>query len=126
MAKKIFTYRGKTVDELQTMSITEIAQLLTSSARRKITRGFTEAEKIALTKIAKKDGVKTHCRDLIVLPFMFNKLIKVSRGNSFDEVRIVPEMIGMRFGELVLTRKKLSHGQAGLGASKGTANQNRK
>ena len=70
MAKKEFAYRGKTLEQLQELTIEELKELLPSPARRKINRGFTEAEKGFAEKIKVKNNVKTHCRDMIILPYM--------------------------------------------------------
>jgi small subunit ribosomal protein S19 len=43
MAKKEFTYRGKSLAELQKMSVKEFAELLPARQRRTIKRGFTPA-----------------------------------------------------------------------------------
>jgi small subunit ribosomal protein S19 len=127
MAKKIFTYRGKTLEELQALSLTQVAELLPSFARRKmIRRGFTEAEKRFLARLQTKNGLKTHCRDMVILPSMVTKTIKVAKGNGFDDVIITPEMIGHRLGEFAPTRKRVSHGAAGIGATKGTAHADKK
>jgi small subunit ribosomal protein S19 len=126
MAKKIFVFRGKTLEQLQALSMEELAPLLSSAFRRKFTRGFTDAEKRFLEKIKDVDSVKTHCRDMFVLPSMVNKTIKIHKGSSFDDVLIQPEMIGHRLGELVLTRKRITHGGMGVGASKGSANKSKK
>ena len=126
MAKKVFTYRGKTLEELQAMSLAELSKILGSAARRKMARGFTDAEKAFLKKVAVKDGVKTHCRDMFILPSMVGKLIKVSKGNMFDDLRVTQEMIGHRLGEFSQTRKKVQHGAMGLGASRSSANADRK
>ena len=40
-----FTYRGKTVSELQELSLEEFAELLPSRERRSVKRGFTEGQK---------------------------------------------------------------------------------
>jgi small subunit ribosomal protein S19 len=126
MAKKEFTYRGHTLAQLQAMSIDELSAILPSPARRKIKRGFTEQEKILLHRLSKKNTVKTHCRDMIILPFMVGRIIKVVRGNSFEDVRVTAEMIGHRLGEFSLTRKRLKHGQAGIGSTKGSAGSDKK
>jgi small subunit ribosomal protein S19 len=123
MAKKEFTFRGKPLDELQRMSMSELAELLPSAARRKIKRGLTEQEKILLNNLkTSKKTVKTHCRTMIVLPEMVSKTIKVYNGKSFEDVMIQPEMIGHYFGEFVMTRKKVSHSAPGIGATKSSAN----
>ena len=116
---KIFLYRGKTIEELQKLGINELAELFTSSIRRKIKRGFTEEEKKLLAKIRKnKNNVKTHCRDMIVLPEMVGKTIHVHNGKEFVALMIQPEMVGHRLGEFALTRKMVKHSSPGVGATR--------
>jgi len=118
MAKKIFKFQGKTIEELRALSMDELQVLLPSAARRKITRGFTESEKIFLEKIKVKNNVKTHCRDTLILPFMVDKTVKVFRGNSFEDILIQPQMIGHRLGEFALSRKRIMHSSMGVGKKK--------
>ena len=127
MAKKEFTYRGKTLEDLQKLSIEELAKLLTSRQRRTLKRGFTDAEKALLEKIKKfKEGkkkkpVKTHCRDMIVLPMMVGMTIHIHSGKLFNPVLIEPEMIGHALGEFTMNRKKVSHSAPGIGATRSSA-----
>lgn len=109
MALKEFSYRGKSLQELQALSLKEFAELLPSRERRSIKRGFTENEKKALEKIEKKGKVKTHSRELIILPGFVGKKISVHNGKSFVELEIVPEMIGNRLGQYAQTRKRTQH-----------------
>ena len=103
---KVFLFKGKSMDELRAMSIEEFATLIDSTKRRKVTRGFTPAENILLENIRSgKKNVKTHCRDMIVLPEMLGMTIGIYTGREFLDVRLVDEMVGMRFGELAPTRK---------------------
>ncbi|MCF7866510.1 30S ribosomal protein S19 [Candidatus Woesearchaeota archaeon] len=118
MAKKIFTYKGKKLEELQTLSIKELADLFPARQRRKIKRGFSDQEKLFIEKVSKKDNVKTQLRDMIVLPNMVGKTIKVHTGKEFSPVEIQPEMIGHYLGELILTRRKVGHSSPGVGATK--------
>lgn len=122
MVKKEFTFKGKTIDDLKKLSINELAQLLTARERRTIKRGFTEQQKILIKKI-KSDGknIKTHCRDMIILPEMIGKTIKVHQGREFVPVMIEADMIGRYLGEFVLTRKKVAHSAPGIGATKSSA-----
>lgn len=123
MAKKEFTYRGRSEQELYTMSLKELSALLPSAARRKIRRGFTDAEKELLKSIkTSKKPVKTHCRDMIVIPEMFNKQLKVHSGKAFEDLLVTSEMIGHKLGEFIQTRKKVSHSAPGIGATKSSAN----
>ncbi|MBI2652634.1 30S ribosomal protein S19 [Candidatus Woesearchaeota archaeon] len=122
MAKKEFTFKGKTTDELQKMSLNELAQLLTTRQRRTIKRGFTEQQKILLKK-SRGNGknIETHCRDMIILPEMIGKTIKVYQGKEFVPIMIGSDMIGHYLGEFVLTRKKVTHSAPGIGATRSSA-----
>ncbi|MGM5479980.1 MAG: 30S ribosomal protein S19 [Nanobdellota archaeon] len=114
MALKEFKYRSKTLEELKELSIDELAEMLPSRVRRKIKRGFSDNHKKLLDKIQKKDNVKTHLRDMIVLPFMVGKTVHIHTGKSFQPVTFTEEMIGHYFGEFVLTRKKATHTNIGV------------
>jgi small subunit ribosomal protein S19 len=121
MAKKIFTYRGKTLEELKQMDMQQLSNLLPSRQRRKITRGFSDQEKKFIEKITLKDNVKTHLRDMLVLPVMVGKTIKIHNGQKYEAVTIQPESIGNYFGELSLSRKRTLHSNPGVGATKSSA-----
>ena len=121
MAKK-FIYRGKTIEELNQMSIEQLAQLFKSKERRKIKKGFNEKEKKLLDKIRKgKKKLRTHCRDMIILPEMVGLLIHVYNGKEFISVNIREEMIGHRLGEFAMTRKRIQHSAPGVGATRSSA-----
>lgn len=122
MALKEFKYRGKTLEELKRMSIKEFAVLIPSRERRKIKRGFSDAEKAFIEKLeTKSKKIKTHCRDMTVLPTMVGRIIAVHSGKEFKDVEITAEMIGHRLGEFVLTRSRVSHNAPGIGATKSSA-----
>lgn len=122
MAKKEFSYCGKSLEELKGLSIKELADLLPSRQRRKIKRGFTDQEKVLLDKVkAGEKDIKTHCRDMIILPVMVGLSFKVHNGKEFSLVIVQPEMIGHYFGEFAVTRKKLMHNAPGIGATKSSA-----
>lgn len=122
MVKKEFTYKGKTEEELKNLSLAQFAELLPSRLRRKIKRGFTEQEKILLRKIEKGEkNIETHCRDMIVLPIMYGKIIKIYSGKEFLPVGVNVEMTGHVLGEFALTRKSIKHSAPGVGATKSSA-----
>ncbi len=122
MARKEFTFRGKTVTELQNMSIKELENLMTARQRRSLKRGFSDEKKRLLEKIKQtKTNLKTHSRDMIVLPEMVNKTIRVHSGKEFLAVLIMPEMVGHYLGEFIMTRKKVSHHAPGIGATRSSA-----
>ncbi len=122
MAKKEFLYRGKTVEELKSMSLTDIAALLPARHRRNLKRGLTEQQKKLLNNIEKSTKeVKTHSRDMIILPSMIGKTIKVYSGKEFVPVSVDADMLGHYLGEFVLTRKRVSHSAPGIGATKSSS-----
>ena len=122
MAKKEFTYRGKKVEELKKLSLKEFAQLIKSRSRRTLLRGLTEQQKILLEKIRKGEKkLKTHCRDMIIIPEMVDKTIMIYNGKAFVAVIIRPEMLGHRLGEFALTRKYSQHSAPGVGATRSSA-----
>ena len=122
MAKKIFKYKGKTTEELKKMDIKEFMELVPSRIKRTSKRGITEQQKKVLAKVKKNDkNIKTHCRDLIILPEMIGITIKVHQGKEFVPVIITEEMIGRVIGEFVLTRKKVGHSSPGVGATRSSS-----
>ncbi|MGV8171074.1 MAG: 30S ribosomal protein S19 [Candidatus Woesearchaeota archaeon] len=122
MAKKIWTYRGKTLEDLQQMSLSELADMLPSRQRRSIKHGFDDGKKKIMTKLAKNDSIETHVRDMIVLPQFVGKTIKIHNGKEFMSVIIQEDMIGCFFGELSQTRKRVQHSAPGVGATKSSSN----
>jgi small subunit ribosomal protein S19 len=125
MAKE-FRFKGKTLAELHAMSVEEFAALCNSRAKRSLKRTGENKhllKKIANAKEQHKAGkspkpIKTHLRDTVITPTMIGILFSVYRGNDFVVVEIKPEMLGHYFGEMALTRKRLLHGKAGIGATK--------
>ena len=119
-----FTYRGYTLDQLQQMSMDEFIRLLPSRQRRSLKRGLTEAQRKLLEKVRKykrlgiNKPIRTHARDMVILPEMVGTTIAVHNGKEFVPVEIVPEMIGHRLGEFAITNKRVVHGRPGVGATK--------
>jgi small subunit ribosomal protein S19 len=116
-----FRFRGKTLDELKKLNLKEFAQLLPSRQRRSLTKGFRHQQKSLLQKLElnkKKTGVKTHCRDLVIIPQMLDRTVLLHNGKEFVPVMIQPEMLGHYLGEFVLTRQKVAHSAPGIGATK--------
>ncbi len=122
-----FAYRGYTVDQLQSMSMDEFINLLSSRSRRSLHRGLTPEQRILLEKMrhAKEElrtgesvSVRTHVRDMTILPEMIGITINVHNGKEFVKVEIKPEMIGHSLGEFAITNKPVRHGTPGIGASR--------
>jgi len=122
MVKKEFRYKGKSEEELKKMSIEEFSQLVPSRIRRSIKKGFTENQKALLKKLRKgKNNIETHSRDMVIIPEMIGKTIKIHNGKAFEPVLITIDMLGHALGEFALTRKELKHSAPGIGATKSSA-----
>ncbi len=121
---KEFSYRGISKEELENASLEKLFQLFNSRQRRSLTRGITDGkrkliEEIKAAKAGKlKTPIKTHLRDLIILPYMVGVAVNVFSGKDFVPVVIKPEMIGHYLGEYVVTNKRVNHGAPGVGASR--------
>jgi small subunit ribosomal protein S19 len=120
-----FTYRGHTLEELQDLDVDEVAELLPARQRRTIERGLgEEREKLLATareadeEVTSNDPIRTHLRDMPILPEMVGLTFAVHNGQAFERVKVEPEMLGHYLGEFQLTRTSVEHGQAGIGATR--------
>ena len=119
-----FKYRGYSLEQLQGMSFESFLGLLPSRQRRSLNRGISDEKKklIEETRQAKdgklKNPIKTHARDMVILPYMVGLNIQVHSGREFVALEIKPEMVGRYIGEFVITNKKVVHGTPGIGASR--------
>ena len=119
--KKEFRFHGISLEELQKLSINELMPLFPSRIRRTLKRGLTKNQDKLINDILKAekgDIIKTHCRDMIILPSFVGHRIDVYNGNEFQRVDIQPNMIGHYLGEFSLTRKKVKHTGPGVGATR--------
>ncbi|BAI62296.1 30S ribosomal protein S19P [Methanocella paludicola SANAE] len=119
--KEEFTYRGNSIADLKKMDLNQVAALLPSRQRRKIKRGFTEEEQKIIDAIkAGEMKIKTHVREMIILPEMIGVTFEIHTGKEWKPVEVMPEMVGHYIGEFALTRKPVNHGSAGIGATRGS------
>ena len=117
--KKEFLYRGFTMDELLEMSFDEILGILPSRARRTYLRGLNYEQQLLFDKLkVAEEPVRTHRRDLPIIPQFVGKKVCVYNGKEFKEFEVKPEMIGHFLGEFVLTRKPPVHSGPGVGATR--------
>jgi small subunit ribosomal protein S19 len=124
---KEYLYRGHDLKELQSMSMDEFILLLPSRHRRSLQRGLSEQQRVLLEKIrvireapSKRPNaaVKTHARDMIILPEMVGLTIALHNGKDFAPIEVAPQMIGHYLGEYAITNRPVKHGQPGIGASR--------
>jgi small subunit ribosomal protein S19 len=119
---RIFKYKGKTLEELKSMSLEEFSKLLSSRSRRSLLRGLTDRQKKLLEYI-RKDPEKfhrTHERDMVILPEMVDIKFGIYNGKEYKTVTVEPEMLGHRLGEFALTRQRVLHSAPGAGATRGS------
>ena len=130
--KKEFTYRGLTLEELQALPLFPpesdpdadcVLKYLPSRPKRSLTRmwqkDYAEMNQKFLARIEKTEGtIRTHRRDMVVLPSFVGKTIAIHNGQGFLPINIKPEMIGHYFGEFAMTRSSVTHSGPGVGATK--------
>ncbi|HEC86581.1 MAG: 30S ribosomal protein S19 [Thermoplasmata archaeon] len=119
--KKEFRYRGFTLEELQSLPLEEFLELLPSRMRRTLKRGLTREQDKLLRDIEKADKdevIRTHLRNMIILPSFVGHKIAVHNGKEFQQITIDPYMIGHYLGEFALTRKRVIHSGPGVGATR--------
>ena len=126
-AFKKFMYRGMDITALMGLKIDELSKHFRSRQRRRLQRKLKPAYGRLLTKLnyiktctpqgEKPMGVKTHLRDLIVLPSMVMSVLNVHTGKDYQSVEIKPDMVGYYLGEFAQSYKRVNHGRPGVGAS---------
>ncbi|MFW9788766.1 MAG: 30S ribosomal protein S19 [Candidatus Thorarchaeota archaeon] len=123
-------YRGYPLSELAKMNMDSLIELLPTRRRRTLKRGLPPRQKKLLMKLraARKQQrkgkdvvVRTHCRDMVILPEMVDLTIAVHNGKDFVRVKIIPQMIGHVLGEFSSPMKAVKHGNPGIGATKSSA-----
>lgn len=117
--REAFTYRGYSIEELQQMALSELLPLMPSRVRRRFERGLSrEHEKLLADIRSGAPNVRTHLRDMVIMPDMVGKTIEVHDGKVFQRVEIHPEAVFHYLGEFALTRRRVAHGSAGIGATR--------
>uniref|UniRef100_A0A453BK68 40S ribosomal protein S15 n=1 Tax=Aegilops tauschii subsp. strangulata TaxID=200361 RepID=A0A453BK68_AEGTS len=121
-----FSYRGVDLDALLDMSTDDLVQMFPARARRRFKRGLKRKPMALVKKLRKKkdapagekpEPVRTHLRNMIIVPEMIGSLIGVYNGKTFNQVEIKPEMIGHYLAEFSISYKPVKHGRPGIGAT---------
>lgn len=115
-----FTYRGFTLEELKKMPMSKLMTIIPARARRSLVREKNHEQNILYKKLSLEETthLKTHVRDVIIIPSFVGKVIEVYNGNSYTRFEIRPEMIGHYLGEFSMTRKEVKHSGPGVGATR--------
>eukprot|EP01059_Diplonema_ambulator_P012007 TRINITY_DN220_c0_g1_i1.p1 TRINITY_DN220_c0_g1~~TRINITY_DN220_c0_g1_i1.p1 ORF type:complete len:155 (+),score=66.53 TRINITY_DN220_c0_g1_i1:73-537(+) len=122
-----FTYRGIETDDLLKLTNDQLSELVCARARRRFQRGLKRKPMALIKKLrkAKKDvpvgekppHVKTHLRNMIVVPEMIGSIVAVYNGKVFNAVEIKSDMVGHYLGEFSISYKPVTHGRPGIGAT---------
>ncbi|TLD13460.1 uncharacterized protein PgNI_05010 [Pyricularia grisea] len=105
----------------------QLRDVVHARARRRINRGLKRKPMGLIKKLRKAkqeakpnekpDLVKTHLRDMIVVPEMIGSVIGIYSGKEFNQVEIKPEMVGHYLAEFSISYKPVKHGRPGIGAT---------
>ena len=122
-----FTFRGIELDALLDLTNDELMDLVTARARRRMSRGLKRKPMALIKRLrqAKKEadpgekprGIKTHLRNMIIVPEMIGSIVGIYNGKMFCGVEMKPEMVGMYLGEFAITYKPVRHGRPGVSAA---------
>jgi len=118
---KEFTYHGLSKEELDNISNEKLFKLFTARVRRSLTRGINDDKRKLMEEMKDKNNknpIKTHLRDLIILPYMVGVTVHIFSGKEFVPTTITLQMVGHYLGEYVITNKRVNHGAPGVGASR--------
>ncbi|HJN54906.1 MAG TPA: 30S ribosomal protein S19 [Candidatus Poseidoniales archaeon] len=126
--KREFRYRGFNLEELKELPLlppeedpmaANLVSLLPARARRSLWKGLSKECQHLLDKLSSSDfEIRTHRREMIVLPQMVGKTIGIHNGRAFVQTEIKPEMIGHYLGEYAPTRGGVTHSGPGVGATR--------
>merc|ERR1711879_982837 len=119
---KKFSYRGIDLDDLLKMSTEEFTNMTNSRHRRSLRRGLKKKHQNLIQKLKKEKlavqgtmerpkPVKTHLRDIMILPQMVGNIIGIYNGKQMLGVEIKAEMVGTYTGEYGITYKPVRHGR---------------
>jgi len=118
---KEFTYHGLSKEELANIPNEKLLKLFTARVRRSITRGINDDKRKLMEEMKDKENknpIKTHLRDVIILPYMVGVTVHIFSGKEFVPITITLQMVGHYLGEYVITNKRVNHGAPGVGASR--------
>jgi small subunit ribosomal protein S19 len=123
-----FKFKGYSAEQIQKLSVETLIPLLNSRQRRSLDRRLSTymndekrkfREDLKLARNGKLNGqLKTHLRDMIILPDMIGLNVLVHNGKEFVSFTIRPEMVGHYLGEYSITNKRVQHGSPGVGSSR--------
>jgi small subunit ribosomal protein S15e len=123
------TFRGVELEAMLDLTTEQLMDLVHARARRRFTRGLLAKRPVKQLKkklinakkdigpYDKPDVVKTHLRDMIIIPEMIGSIVGVHNGKVFTTVEVKADMVGHYLGEFSISYKPVRHGRPGIGAT---------
>merc|ERR1719473_823651 len=122
-----FSFRGIDLEQLLDLTNEQLMDLVHARARRRFSRGLKRKPMALIKKLRKSkkdcgpydkpDVVKTHLRNMIIVPEMIGSVVGVHNGKVFTSVEVKADMVGHYLGEFSITYKPVRHGRPGIGAT---------
>jgi len=124
-----FTFRGIDLDAMLDLTHDQLMDVLHARARRCVNRGLLLRRPVKQLKkkllkakkdcgpYDKPDVVKTHLRNMLIIPEMIGSVIGVHNGKVFTSVEVKADMVGHYLGEFSISYKPVRHGRPGIGAT---------
>nr|VDD18699.1 unnamed protein product [Brassica oleracea] len=124
---KKFSYKGVDLETLLDMPTDDLVKLFPARIQRRLSRGLTRKPLALIKKLRnakrnapageKPEVVRTHLRNMVIMPEMIGSIIGVYNGKTFNQIEIKPEMIGHYLAEFSISYKPVKHGKPGQGAT---------
>ncbi|KAK9460454.1 40S ribosomal protein uS19 [Lipomyces oligophaga] len=124
---RTFSYRGVDLKDLLDLPTEKFVDLVHARARRRLQRGLKRKplgliKKLRRARLEAKPNekpavVKTHLRDMLVIPEMIGSVVGIYNGKVFNQVEIRPEMVGFYLAEFSISYTPVKHGRPGIGAT---------
>lgn len=82
-----------------------------------LVKKLRKARKAAEGTGEKPEAVRTHLRNMPIIPEMIGTVVGVYNGKTFNQVEIRPDMVGHYLAEFSISYKPCRHGKPGIGAT---------
>ena len=124
---RIDKYRGKMADELSKMSVADSLPMLTSRARRALSR-VASNKSIKVKKFMKMVAgmedkakvIRTQVREAVIVPEWLGRTFAVHNGKEWKNVHVSVDKLGYRLGDFAHTTGRVLHSGPGVGATRGS------
>ncbi len=124
---RIDKYRGKMADELSKMSVSDSLPMLTSRARRTLSR-VARNKSLQVKKLMKKVSamkdtakiIRTQVREAVIVPEWLGRTFAVHNGKDWKNVHVSVDKLGYRLGDFAHTTGRVLHSGPGVGATRGS------